>query len=209
MLVLMDESGDAGMKLGQGSSAYFCIVAVIFRDDFSAGSCDRTIDGLRRQLNIRHDYEFHFTECSNRIREAFMHAVRTEEFCYHAFVLNKQRLFSNRFRDAKAFYEFAAGIVCDNARDLLTDAKIVIDKHGSIEFKRRLQKSLKDLLRREDGTSLIKRVKMEASHTNNLVQLADMVCGAVARSITHPDDSRLREILQRANCEKRVQYWPK
>jgi hypothetical protein len=209
MLVLMDESGDAGMKLGHGSSAFFCIVAVIFQDNFSAGSCDRTIDGLRRQLNLGPKYEFHFTECSNRIRESFVQAVKTEDFCYHAFVINKVRLFSNRFRNATSFYEFAAGIVCDNARELLTDARIIIDRHGSIEFKRRLQKSLKDSLRREDGTSLIKRVKMEASHTNNLVQLADMVCGSVARSITHPNDSKLRDLLRKANCEKRVQYWPK
>jgi len=157
MLVLIDESGDAGMKLGQGSSAYFCIVAVIFKDDFSAGSCDRTIDGLRRQLRVKTIYEFHFTECSKRVREAFINSVRTDDFCYHAFILNKQRLFGNKFRDAKTFYEFAAGIVCENARDLLTDAKVIIDKHGSIEFKRRLQKSLKDGLRGENGKSLIKQ----------------------------------------------------
>jgi hypothetical protein len=60
-----------------------------------------------------------------------------------------------------------------------------------------------------DGTCLIKKVSMEASHTNNLVQLADMVCGAVARSYNSQknDRAQFRTLIRRR--EARVQFWPK
>lgn len=45
---------------------------------------------------------------------------------------------------------------------------------------------------------------MEASHSNNLIQLADMVCGSVARSCGHEDDRFRRLIGPR---ERFVQTW--
>ena len=39
MLVFVDESGDAGMKLGAGSSDYFVVTAVLFEDHDEAARC--------------------------------------------------------------------------------------------------------------------------------------------------------------------------
>jgi hypothetical protein len=59
------------------------------------------------------------------------------------------------------------------------------------------------------GTVLIRKVAMEASHTNHLLQVADMICGAVARSYNRekPDRSGYRELID--HREMRVQVWPK
>jgi Protein of unknown function (DUF3800) len=46
---------------------------------------------------------------------------------------------------------------------------------------------------------------MEHSHSNNLIQLADMVCGAVGRSITSGDAAYRNLVKAR---EKFVQIWP-
>jgi len=39
MLVLIDESGDCGLKFGRGSSDYFVVVALLFSGEFSMGAC--------------------------------------------------------------------------------------------------------------------------------------------------------------------------
>ena len=65
--------------------------------------------------------------------------------------------------------------------------------------------ALKAQMTDADGTCRIKKVAMEASHSNNLVQLADMICGAVNRSFTSGDDA-YRTIIKRH--EKFVQRWP-
>ena len=64
-------------------------------------------------------------------------------------------------------------------------------------------------MKKQDGPSPIKRIKAEWSHNNNLVQLADMVCGAVARSYRKDKGDRFvyRDII-RAH-ETKVQFWPR
>jgi Protein of unknown function (DUF3800) len=208
----MDESGDSGFKFDCGSSRYFVITAVIFAENFSADACDRSIDCLRQKLGFVSRREFHFSECPDKIREEFFRCVAAEDFLYHAFVINKQCLYpgANNFRDGKSFYQFAVSIVCENARSLLQDAKIVIDKNGDRAFKRELESRMKKQMVDGNGNCLIRKVAMEASHSNNLVQLADMVCGAVARSFNTNDDAqkdRFRKLIKRR--EKRVQFWPK
>jgi hypothetical protein len=208
MLVLIDESGDCGFKFGAGSSDYFIVTAVIFADNLAASSCDRCIDAIRRTLKLAPNYEFHFSRCSDKIRTAFFHAAASEEFFYYAFALNKALLFGKKFSDPQGFYDFAVLIVCDNAGPLLQNAKVIIDKCGDREFQRRLSKRLKSAMNTPE-ICRVKKVSMEGSHTNNLVQLADMVCGAVARSVvaSKADPGAFRTI--RAARERRVQLWPK
>lgn len=48
MLVFVDESGDAGLKLQEGSSKYFVVTLIIFEENEEAESCDKRIDLLRK-----------------------------------------------------------------------------------------------------------------------------------------------------------------
>lgn len=113
------------------------------------------------------------------------------------------------FRDKQGFYDFTVGTICDNARPVLRDAKIIIDKCGDPTFLQKLSASLKARMTEPDGACLIKKVTMEKSHTNNLVQLADMVCGAVARSYNSDKDERGEYRRLISAREARVQFWPK
>jgi hypothetical protein len=205
MLVLIDESGDCGLKFGNGSSELFVCVAVVFSDAFSADACERAINGLRFKLHKPTGFEFHFSECSNRVREAFFKTVNHETFRYAGFVVDKRKLYGERFRDPKQVYEFSVGIVCEQVKPLLHNSKIILDKSGDRAFKLRLEKTLKRQMTNLDGSCNIRKVTMEHSHSNSLVQLADMVCGALARSCATSDD-RFRDLIR--GREKFVQTWP-
>ena len=210
MLAFIDESGDCGMKFDSGSSTYFVVTAVLFPDNFSADACDRGIDELKHKLSIPRAFEFHFTECRDSLREKFLKHVAHENFRYYAFILNKPKLFGGRFDDPNEVYQTAARFVCDNARRHFHDAKVVIDRTGNRDFKRKLEAALKSTMTEADGTCRIRKVGMEHSHSNNLVQLADMVCGAVGRDYNGnhtPAANQFRRILR--DREERVQFWPK
>ena len=69
MLAFIDETGDTGLKVGQGSSPYFTIALVLFEDHDEALACDQRIGLLRRELNLDSRYEFHFHENSDKIRQ--------------------------------------------------------------------------------------------------------------------------------------------
>ncbi len=150
-------------------------------------------------------FEFHFSHCSNRVREAFLKTVNHETFKYAGFVVDKRRLYGERFTKPKEVYEFAVGIVCQQVRALLDNSKIIIDKNGDRAFKNKLKKTLKKQMTDSAGNCTIKKVVMEASHSNELLQLADMVCGALTRSHSSSDD-RFRDLIR--GKEKFVQRWP-
>jgi len=205
MLVLIDESGDCGLKFGRGSSDLFVCVAVVFSSAFSADACDRAINGLRFQLHRTPTFEFHFSQSSDRVREAFFRIVNQETFKYAGFVVDKRKLYGDRFKNPKEVYEFSVGIVCEQVRPLLDNSKIIIDENGDAAFKTKLAKNLKRQMTNEDGSCAIKKVTMERSHSNNLVQLADMISGAVMRSCNSGDD-RFRDLIRQR--EKFVHTWP-
>ena len=72
-----------------------------------------------------------------------------------------------------------------------------------------LIRRLKRKINEKDGPSLSRKVKTERSHNNNLLQLADMLCGAVARSYrTDKADCRVYRQLVR-HRELKVQKWPR
>lgn len=158
MLVLIDESGDCGLKFGQGSSNYSTCVAVVFSDEFSMGACDRTIDGLRLQMKKPPGFEFHFSSSPDKTRRLFLERVSHDDFRYAGFVVDKRQLYGYKFQSPREFYEFSVGIVCEHVKPLLHNAKIIIDKNGDRAFRQQLEKRLKSQMTDGGGTCRIKKV---------------------------------------------------
>jgi len=203
MLVFIDESGDPGLKLGQGSSPLFCVALVIFEENEDAEAADVAIDNLRSRLGLRESYEFHFNNSSRAMRESFLNAVASHNFFYHGIIINKAKLTGPGFRVKESFYKYACGLVFENAKPQLSQATVVIDGSGSRDFR----KQLATYLRRRIGP-LIRKVKLQDSRRNNLLQLADMVAGAINRSFGCKSDSAVYRPLL-SHRELRAQFWPR
>lgn len=208
MLVFIDESGDTGLKIGQGSTKFFGIFMVVFYDHDEALACEQRIKLLRRELRHEEQFEFHFHSNSDRVRAAFLRAVLPYEFFYYGIVINKEKLFGEGFKNKESFYKYACGLLFENAKDKLKEATVVIDDSGRELFKYQLASYLKRRINRHDHTC-IKKVKMQDSKRNDLLQLADMVAGAVNRDLASQKSGRhsFRKIIKPR--EIYVQIWPK
>lgn len=208
MLVFLDESGDPGRKLDRGSSPLFTVVMVTFDENEMAAACDERINLLRYELSIPKDYEFHFTSNSRKVRLAFLEAVAPYEFFYHAFALNKDpnKLYGAGFNFKESLYKYVCGLVFENAKPYLLDATVVIDKSGDRTFRNQLAAYLRRKMR-EAGRNLIRKVKMDDSANNNLLQLADYVAGVVNRHVQEkPDATMYRRLI--ASHEITLRVWP-
>lgn len=183
MLAFLDESGDPGRRLDDGSSKYFVVSVVTFEDHAEAIACDHQISELRRSLRVSPAFEFHFAHNSNRIREAFLEAVTPFRFSYHTFALNKDRrvLYSDGFDHKESLYKFTARMTFENAKPYLDSAIVVIDKSGNRNFRDEIALYLRRRLNDQEGRERIKKVKIQRSDGNNLLQLADYVAGVSAR----------------------------
>lgn len=75
MLVFIDESGDAGLKVDGGSSRYFIVTLVAFEDHQEAQAADDRIDLLRREIGVSDRFEFHFNKMKPNQRKQFLSAI--------------------------------------------------------------------------------------------------------------------------------------
>ena len=209
MLIFIDESGDPGLKVEHGSSAFFTIGMVVFEEHAEAIACDQRIALLKRELGWREDSEFHFKKNSDGVREAFLKAVSPYNFFYYGIVINKDtnKLWGEGFHNKESFYKYTCGLVFENAKDKLRDAIVLVDKSGNLDFRNQLARYLQRRMNGEE--KIIKKVKMQKSESNNLLQLADYVSGVINRSVKnkkkHADD--FRKII--SHREINVQIWPK
>jgi len=207
MLAFIDESGDPGLKIEKGSSRYFTIALVVFEDKNEALSCDQRIQLLKKEIGWSETSEFHFKRNSDKIRRAFLQAVSPYNFFYYGIVINKdpRKLWGEGFKNKESFYKYACGLVFENAKEKLNRAIVVIDKSGNLDFRDHLAK----YLRRKVNGGIIRKVKMQRSDGNNLLQLVDYVAGVINRSVQNKKKwaNEYRKII--AHREIYVQVWPK
>lgn len=204
MLVFIDESGDTGRKINKGSSKYFVIALVTFEDNEEAIACDQRINLLRKELRLPENYEFKFSKLRKDQRRAFLCAINPYSFFYFGIVINKdpKKLYGSGFNVKESFYKYTCSLVFENAKPYLKDSTVIIDGSGSREFKRQFQSYLK----KKVGI-IIKKVKIQSSHLNNLIQLADMVVGSIHRSYGQKEDKRIYRSIIKPR-EIKVQVWP-
>jgi hypothetical protein len=180
LLVLIDESGCAGFKLDKGSSPYFTLAMVIFNDFLEAEKASKKIAELKEGLRISN--EFKFCKTHPNIRDKFFSSVSDCKFSVRALFVDKVKITSSHLRqNSDAFYNYFLKVLLDYDAGTLKNASIKIDGRGT----KGLVKNIGSYLRKEISNAKIKKIKFVDSQQDNLIQLADMVVGAVSLAHTN------------------------
>lgn len=193
MLVLIDESGCPGFKLNKGSTPYFAVAMVIFNDFTIAEYASSSIKQLRENLKVKP--EFKFNKSNNNTRDAFFKNIQQFNFVVKALVVNKQVIYSPILRQQKEnFYNYFIRNLLEHDNNLLENATVKIDGSGNKE----LQRAMLSYLRAYLGKGKVNKFKIVDSKKDNLIQLADMTVGAIARSynVNRDDNSRWLNMLK-------------
>lgn len=199
MFVYLDESGDTGFKFRRGSSKYFVVTLLLVEDPIPI---QVAIDELRRELGFPPGTEFKFSHSSNDVRERFLRILRRQEVWIRALIIDKEAKSLAGVNDPEPFYHFVVRLILDHDEGSITDATLVLDE--SVKSKKS-KKILGTYLRRELNQNAnapkVKTIVHHKSHTDNLIQAADMACGAIHRKYLRDEDRFYRLIRPRIQDE--------
>jgi hypothetical protein len=207
MLAYVDESGCTGMRLDSGASKFYVVTAVIFRDRNDAESCYKVVERALTELRVTK--EFKFSKLSHPKRLDFFARIAASPFEYVATAFDKARINRQELTLSDPFLHMQVKAIFGAVSSSLNQSTIVIDKTGSSSFRKTLAAKLKEDLNRELGYEAIRKIKELESHKHCLLQLADMVCGAVARSLDAAKKGS--DVYRKAICnghERAVVLWP-
>jgi hypothetical protein len=204
-VLFLDESGDCGMKGQRKSAPLFTLAAVMFETVELAQACEGIIAGVRISSGLPANYEFHFARIPHAERTAFLEAVAPCPFLYTVCTLDKHTLQRQEWHEKEYLYREVTRQVVSNFEDYLLsarewkakplNAKGTADDNQDPVYFRVLNEEFRRI-KDANGRSLVDKVKPGNSRTSSLLQLADMICGAVVHSHDATNDYR-RLIQQR------------
>ena len=199
MLVYIDDSGDPGFKIGQGSSTHFVFALVRFEGEAEAEDARARLLRLREALGFSAQAEFKFNKSSRAVRERFLRALAPAAFTVRSLVVDKARLHDPRFRQGKhAFYDQAIREAMRHYQEALTGARVRLDSSAEREYRRRLQRDLRRI-------GQAREVRLARSQAEPLLQMADMIAGAtrLAHMGGRTDAAAYRALI----AERIVEEW--
>jgi Protein of unknown function (DUF3800) len=194
VLVLIDESGCPGFKLTKGSTPYFIIGMICFPDFKEGEKVSQVIANLKVTLGLNR--EFKFSKTHPNVKDKFFQAVCQHNFKIRVLVVDKKSIYSPHLRtERESFYNYFIKQLIHYDGKILKGATVKLDGRGSREFKNRLNTYLRQTL---DGHK-IKKLTFADSKSDSLIQLADMVVGAIARSYAtnRKDEQRWKNMLDK------------
>lgn len=198
MPTFIDESGDTGL-IKSGGKPYFRLAAVWVPDEDGAVLFRESIRSLRRDLGLKPAYEFKF--CTTHQvpvrRKAFFDVALAQEFRFAVSSIDKTHPdwigSSGREQHQACATELAAlmrPVYCQAEQRAGTKLKerIVVDDNHDRQFLQAVQVQFRGLRSPASPTdSMIGKVSFRKSAPEELLQLVDMVCGAVGEFLDESD----------------------
>lgn len=183
--IFIDDSGDAGFKIGMGSSKYIVFALIIFKNKESIKYTNNKINSLKQKIGWSEHKEFKLNKTNSiKIKIDFFDNLIDCDFKIKAIVVDKTKIYSDNLKNnSTSFYNFL--IKQALAHTDTKNAKIIIDGSGD----RKYQKQVKSYLRKQ--ITGIEKIDIAKSDGNNLIQLADMVAGSIRRAKEHKSDGEI------------------
>ena len=183
--VFIDDSGDAGFK--NSDTNQLIVAAVIVVDENKRKLLADGIDLFRRRLGWINTREFKFNKIKKDLLVELIDFLKGFEFKAYAVVLNKNDIDGNKIPKGKApVYSYVM-------KELLVRVgkkhqTIIIDGQAEKNYAQKMRTYLRQSLK-ENGVDKV-TIRFVDSRKESIVQLADIIAGAIARSYKNKTDAQ-------------------
>ncbi len=172
----MDDSGDPGFKLEKGASGLFVVACVIFSDTIEAELVSASIKALKRDSGWKQEREYKFHKTTEDQKKAFFKETSRFNFRIRAIVVDKSKVEEPKLKKDDSFYQKIVVEVLDRFKGM-KEANVYLDGEKGRNYRNRSAAELRKILNK--NKQRIAKFKVEDSKGNVLIQLADMIAGAI------------------------------
>lgn len=187
-----DESGDPSFNFGKGASRYFVIavVATSAPDELRGA-----LEDLRQNLNLTNGYEFGFHKlASKKLRDHVFMALAQANFEAWAILVDKTVL-GDAFKAMSGldlYLFFVTELIQHIPERKRFDGTLILDEFG---YPDQTKDELKRILKARNIPHGFRRISIRRSQSEPLIQVADLIGGAIWRRDTR-NDTGAYEILE-------------
>ncbi|MCX6029189.1 MAG: DUF3800 domain-containing protein [Chloroflexi bacterium] len=189
-----DEAGDASFSFDEGASTHFVLALIATaQPDVLREALAR----LREQRGLLADYEFKYHRLSSAaLRHAVIETLQAMDFVVYALTVDKTTLpVYLRTLDAHSFYALlAAELIAQVPLSEREGAILLLDE---FDPRGRALLALKRALKRRGMRRGFRKMLNVRSRSEPLVQIADLVAGAILRAIAQGDGENLSRLQHR------------
>ena len=188
-----DEAGDVSLNFEKGASRYFvpAFIATHRPDELRGRLTD-----LRQALGLRQTHEFKFHKMTSaEIRNKVFSTLAHSDFEAWALIVDKTRLpkIFETTEGLEIYTHFITELLGFIPAELQKDATLILDEFGSTPD---LRTELRRTMIKRHMPRLFKRVIVRSSHRESLIQVADLVAGAIMR-MDSQNDSEAFDMISR------------
>ena len=209
MYVFIDDSGDAGFKLDSGSSELFVIACCVFESSESAELTANKVRQLRDSLGRSSLSEFKFSKTKLDLQKKFFSQLDPALFFVRSIVVDKKSMYSEYLKtDHESFYNYVIQLVLANSGGTIQNASVKIDGSGSRDYRTAARKYLLAEVNKS-GAKFIRKVGYVKSHSDFLIQVADMFAGCIRRSNDNSDKNQVsyKAMLAPFSNHEKSDFW--
>jgi hypothetical protein len=194
MPTFIDESGDTGHS--RHSLDYFRMTAIWVANGSTADAIRTSIRQLRSDLGLSESFEFKFTRLGHDLRSAFFEVANGHGFRFAVCAIDKTKTHWVKAPASEQHWAAATALSVDlrplyhgheTAKAPLGE-QIVVDDNGDKQFLEAIKTAFRGLGSRYfPGIPMVANPRFRNSKSDEMLQLADMVCGAVGAAIDGND----------------------
>lgn len=192
MQIFIDETGDPGFRIEDGSSRFFIVALVIFEDPAEADRAKSALNNLKKDWKKKESFEFKFTKLQRKLRLEVLEVANQFDFKVRAVIFDKVRMNELQLEHFKKnYYQYAIRSLLEHQDCQIKNSEIRIDSFGESYYRDKLTDYFnKHLCSSPEETH--KHLIFQDSKFNVLIQLADMVAGSLRKSFNKAtDDSQV------------------
>ena len=173
-----DEAGDVSFKFEKGASQYFVVTVIATK---SPDDLRDLLADIRQKAHLPQGFDFHFNSlASAKLRNLLFSSLANANFEAWAIVVDKSNL-PDTFKlmsGLDVYLYFVSELIRQIPTEKRSGGILILDEFG---YPQQTKDELKRIMKAREISHNFRRISIRRSQSESLIQVADLVAGAILR----------------------------